>query len=151
MPCSAPKGLFAFDPAGKELWRQDLGLCPWVSLTTPLTNGPASLPVIHGNVVIVQNDRYRDSFLIVRAGNRQGNSGVRDEMSYRPDDTARSRGGEPQPTIVTNSPRFIRGHDLATGRERWRCLQDPDGEVKVSTPIAAGDFNDRHWRLSVSG
>ena len=68
------EGLFAFDPAGKELWRRDLGLCPWVLLDDPLTNGgqPVRRLVIHGNVVIVQNDRYRDSFLIVRAGNRQG-------------------------------------------------------------------------------
>ena len=44
-------------------------------------------------------------------------------MSYRPG-RHRSFTRGPQPTIVTNSPRFIRGHDLATGRERWR-LQIP--------------------------
>ena len=40
-------------------------------------------------------------------------------------------------TVVTSSPRFIRGHDLKTGREKWR-VPDPDGQVKVSTPVAAG-------------
>jgi outer membrane protein assembly factor BamB len=41
-------------------------------------------------------------------------------------------------TIVTNSPRFIRGHDPATGRELWRVA---DGaQVKVPTPIVAGDL-----------
>jgi outer membrane protein assembly factor BamB len=41
--------------------------------------------------------------------------------------------------VITNSPRFIRGHDAATGRELWR-LPDPNGEVKVSTPVVAGDL-----------
>jgi outer membrane protein assembly factor BamB len=42
-------------------------------------------------------------------------------------------------TIVTSSPRFVRGLDFATGRERWR-ISDPDGQVKVSTPVAAGEL-----------
>jgi outer membrane protein assembly factor BamB len=41
--------------------------------------------------------------------------------------------------VVVVSPLFIRGHDLRTGRELWR-VADPDGQVKVSTPIAAGDL-----------
>jgi outer membrane protein assembly factor BamB len=133
------EGLFAFDPAGKELWRQDLGVMSVGLADDPTYEwGPASSPVIHGNVVIVQNDRYRDSFLIafeLATGKELWRSG-RDELPAWTTPLVHEGGG-PQPTIVTNSPRFIRGHDLATGRERWR-LQDPDGEVKISTPIAAG-------------
>jgi outer membrane protein assembly factor BamB len=135
------EGLFAFDPAGKELWRQDLGVMSVGLADDPTYEwGPASSPVIHGNVVIVQNDRYRDSFLIafeLATGKELWRSG-RDELPAWTTPLVHEGGG-PQPTIVTNSPRFIRGHDLATGRERWR-LQDPDGEVKVSTPIAAGEL-----------
>jgi outer membrane protein assembly factor BamB len=135
------EGLFAFDPAGKELWRQDLGVMSVGLADDPTYEwGPASSPVIHGNVVIVQNDRYRDSFLIafeLATGKELWRSG-RDELPAWTTPLVHEGGG-PQPTIVTNSPRFIRGHDLATGRERWR-LQDPDGEVKISTPIAAGDL-----------
>ena len=43
-----------------------------------------------------------------------------------------------RPTLVTNSPRFIRGHDPSTGKEVWRI---PDGtQVKVVTPVVAGDL-----------
>ena len=135
------EGLFAFDPSGKELWRQDLGVMSVGLADDPTYEwGPASSPIIHGNVVIVQNDRYRDSFLIafdLPTGKEIWRSG-RDELPAWTTPLVHE-GSREQPTIVTNSPRFIRGHDLGTGRERWR-LQDPEGEVKVSTPVAAGDL-----------
>jgi len=134
------EGLFAYDTAGKELWRQDLGAISVGLADDPTYEwGPASSPVIHGNVVIVQNDRYRDSFLIafdLTTGKELWRSGRNELPAWATPLVHESAG---TPTIVTNSPRFIRGHDLATGRERWR-LQDPQGEVKVSTPVAAGDL-----------
>ena len=135
------EGLVAFDVAGKELWRQDLGVMSVGLADDPTYEwGPASSPVIHGNTVIVQNDRYRDSFLIafdLTSGKELWRSS-RDELPAWTTPLVHEGGGQ-KPTIVTNSPRFIRGHDLSTGRERWR-LQDPDGEVKVSSPIAAGEL-----------
>ena len=86
-----------------------------------------------------QNDRYRDSFVIafdVTSGKELWRS-PREELPAWT--TPLVHPGGATPIVVTNSPRFIRGHDLATGRERWR-VQDPGGEVKVSTPIAAGDL-----------
>jgi outer membrane protein assembly factor BamB len=44
-----------------------------------------------------------------------------------------------QAVVVVVSPLFVRGHDLRTGRELWR-IADPDGQVKVSSPVAAGDL-----------
>jgi len=135
------EGLVAFDTAGKELWRQDLGVMSVGLADDPTYEwGPASSPVIHGNTVIVQNDRYRNSFLIafdLTSGKELWRSS-RDELPAWTTPLVHEGGGQ-KPTIVTNSPRFIRGHDLSTGRERWR-LQDPDGEVKVSSPIAAGEL-----------
>jgi outer membrane protein assembly factor BamB len=41
-------------------------------------------------------------------------------------------------TIVTVSPKNIRGHDATTGKEVWSI---PDGtQVKVVTPIVSGDL-----------
>ncbi len=134
------EGLFAFDVNGTELWRQDLGRLAVGLADDPTYEwGPASSPVIHGDVVFVQNDRYRDSFLIafdLSTGKERWRSG-RDELPAWTTPLVHTGGATP--VVVTNSPRFIRGHDLATGKERWR-VQDPDGEVKVSTPIAAGDL-----------
>jgi outer membrane protein assembly factor BamB len=134
------EGLFAFDVNGTELWRRDLGLLSVGLADDPTYEwGPASSPVIHGNTVVVQNDRYRDSFLLafdLSTGKELWRSG-RDELPAWT--TPLVHTGGTSPTVVTSSPRFIRGHDMATGRERWR-VQDPRGEVKVSTPISAGQL-----------
>lgn len=134
------EGLFAFDMSGKLLWRQDLGVLAVGLADDPtLEWGPASSPVIDGGRVIVQNDRYDESFLIAfdLATGKELWRSTRDEMPawstplvHRTADRA---------TIVTSSPRFIRGHDAGTGRERWR-LADPQGEVKVTTPVPAGEL-----------
>jgi outer membrane protein assembly factor BamB len=134
------EGLFAFDMDGKALWRKDLGVLS-VGLADDSTYewGPASSPVIAGDGVIVQNDRYTDSFLIAfdLADGRERWRSTRDEMpSWSTPLVHRS---DARTTIVTNSPRFIRGHDVETGRERWR-VPDPQGEVKVTTPVAAGEL-----------
>jgi outer membrane protein assembly factor BamB len=134
------EGLIALDMTGTELWRKDLGRLSVGLADDPTYEwGPASSPVIHGNAVIVQNDRYRDSYLI--AFDRQtGKELWRSSREELPSWATPLVHSEAQaPTIVTNSPRFIRGHDLATGRERWR-LEDPKGEVKMSTPVAAGEL-----------
>jgi outer membrane protein assembly factor BamB len=134
------EGLIAFEMNGTELWRKDLGRLSVGLADDPTYEwGPASSPVIHGNAVIVQNDRYRDSYLIafdLQTGRELWRS-PREELPSWATPLVHTQAAAP--TIVTNSPRFIRGHDFATGRERWR-VEDPEGQVKVSTPVAAGDL-----------
>lgn len=134
------EGLFAFDADGKELWRKDLGVLKLGLADDPTYEwGPASSPVIHGAAVIVQNDRYDDSYAAafdLTSGKELWRS-RHDELPSWATPLVHEFGGAV--TVVTSSPHFIRGLDFATGRERWR-IADPDGEVKVSTPIAAGDL-----------
>ncbi len=58
------EGLYCYDVSGRLLWKQDLGV-----MNTGMVGdegvqwGPASSPIIHGPLVIVQNDRQRESFL----------------------------------------------------------------------------------------
>ena len=132
------EGLFAFDANGTELWRKDLGKLALGLADDPTYEwGPASSPVIHGSTVLVQNDRYQDSFLIafdLTTGRELWRS-ARDELPSWATPLVHEHGGAL--TVVTSSPRFVRGLDFATGRERWR-IPDPDGQVKVSTPVGAG-------------
>jgi outer membrane protein assembly factor BamB len=134
------EGLFAFDVAGTQLWRKDLGVLSVGLADDPSYEwGPASSPIIHGNVVVVQNDRYKDSYLIafdLRTGKELWRSGRSERPSWTTPLVHSHAGAE---TVVVNSPLFIRGHDFRTGRERWR-VEDPDGQVKVSTPVAAGEL-----------
>jgi outer membrane protein assembly factor BamB len=134
------EGLVAFDVNGLELWRKDLGALAVGLADDPAYEwGPASSPVIAGDEVIVQNDRYRDSFLAaydLLTGKERWRA-PREERPSWSTPLVHVRAG--LSAIVAVSPLFVRGHDLATGRELWR-LPDPDGQVKVSTPIAAGDL-----------
>jgi outer membrane protein assembly factor BamB len=134
------EGLFAFDLSGKELWRRDFGpLAVGLADEPEYEWGPASSPVIHGDTVIVQNDRYKDSFLIaldLHTGKERWRSAREERPSWA---TPLVHVHEGRATVVVVSPLFVRGHDLQTGRELWR-LGDPEGQVKVSTPVAAGDL-----------
>lgn len=134
------EGLFAFDLDGAPLWQRDLGrLAVGLADEPDYEWGPASSPVIVGNRVIVQNDRYTDSFLAA-FDLQTGEPLWRAPRNERPAWTTplvTTAGG--RDVIVAVSPFFIRAHDADTGRELWR-LADPDGQVKVSTPVAAGDL-----------
>jgi outer membrane protein assembly factor BamB len=130
------EGLFCFDMTGKLLWTQDLGVLD-VGLVGDASYqwGPASSPMIVDNLVIVQNDRQQDSFLAAYdlGTGKQVWRSPRDEWPAW--STPAMLGAE----LVTNSPHFIRGHDPRTGKELWR-IEDPQGQVKVVTPVVAGDL-----------
>jgi outer membrane protein assembly factor BamB len=132
------EGLYAYDMDGRLLWKQDLGKLDHGYVDDPTDEwGPGSSPVIHEGMVIVQNDRQRDSYVAafdVRTGDLRWRTG-RDEMpSWSTPLVHRGT----RTTLVTNSPRFVRGHDAQTGRELWRV---EDGtQVKVPSPVLAGDL-----------
>ena len=134
------EGLFAFDMNGKELWRRDFGpLAVGLADEPEYEWGPASSPVIHGDTVVVQNDRYNDSFLMaldLHSGKELWRSAREERPAWS---TPLIHVHQGHTTVVVVSPLFIRGHDFGTGRELWR-ISDPEGQVKVSSPIAAGDL-----------
>ena len=134
------EGLFAFDMNGNRKWRTDLGVMDVGLVDDPtLQWGPASSPVILGDMVIVQNDRHRDSFLAaydIATGKELWRSSHEDYPSWATPAVVRT-GGRTQ--IVTNAGQYIRGFDSKTGKELWR-LSDNRTQVKVPSPIVAGDL-----------
>jgi outer membrane protein assembly factor BamB len=133
------EGLYAYDMDGRLLWKRDFGRLNVGYVADPSDEwGPASSPIIHDGLVIVQNDRHADSYVAafdVRTGDERWRVG-RDEMPSW--STPAVHRAATRSTLVTNSPRFIRGHDPATGRELWRIPDDT--QVKVPTPVMAGDL-----------
>jgi outer membrane protein assembly factor BamB len=132
------EGLFAYDMDGRLLWKQDLGHLNHGYVDDPTDEwGPGSSPVIHDGLVIVQNDRHSDSYVAafdVVTGESRWRTG-RDEMPSWATPVIHTGA---RTTMVTSSPRFIRGHDPANGQELWRV---EDGtQVKVPTPVIAGDL-----------
>ena len=134
------EGLFCFDMEGKLKWRQDLGVMDVGLVDDPTFQwGPASSPVIHNDLVIVQNDRHQGSFLAaydLATGKRAWQSN-RDELPSWATPLVQRRGGRDE--LITNSGKFIRGHDPRTGQELWR-LPDASTQVKVPSPVAAGEL-----------
>jgi outer membrane protein assembly factor BamB len=132
------EGLYAFDMSGKPLWTKDLGRLNQGYAEDPKDEwSPGSSPVIHDGLVIVQNDRHADSYVAafdVATGAEKWRVGRDEQPSWATPTLVPGA----KPTIVTNSPRFIRGHDAATGRELWRVQEG--GVVKVPTPVVFEDL-----------
>jgi outer membrane protein assembly factor BamB len=146
------EGLYCFDMEGALQWKKDLGVLDVGYVDEPDQQwGPGSSPIIDGDLVIFQDDRQRSrssSHLIafeLRTGKEVWRT-KRDEMPAWA--TPVIHKGAARQTIITNASRYIRGYDERDGRELWQLadLQANapkgvgDGQVKVSTPVLAGDL-----------
>jgi outer membrane protein assembly factor BamB len=134
------EGLFCFDMEGKLKWRQDLGVMDVGLVDDPSYQwGPGSSPLIFENLVLVQNDRHKDSFVAafdLATGKEVWRTPHDEYPSWATPAAVRANG---KTEIVTNAGKFIRGFDPKTGRELWR-LSDDRTQVKVPTPVVAGDL-----------
>ena len=127
--------LAAYDREGSELWRRDIGV---LDANDPQSGsaewGHASSPVIWEDLVIVQADRRRDSFLAAY----QVSSG--EEVWKIPRDEASTWSTPtivPSPAgdeLVTNGS-TIRAYRPRSGELLWSL--GPNSEVVVATPVAA--------------
>ena len=133
------EGLYCYDPEGRLLWKQDLGVLDTGS-TYHGENlwGTASSPIIYENLVIVQCDLLQDSFLAaydLETGRRMWRMS-RDEIPSWATPTVYS--GTWRTEIVTNAGKYVRGYDPSTGRELWRLGNT--SEIAVPTPVAGLDL-----------
>jgi len=125
--------LAAYDFAGNELWRTDMGPLDSGWFYDPDYQwGHSSSPIIYGDTVIVQADVQEGSFIAAYAlddGAERWRT-ARDEIpSWSTPVVYR---GTPRDELVTNG-KTIRGYDPRTGRELWTL--GPNSEVVVGTPI----------------
>jgi len=125
--------LAAFDWDGREVWRKDVGV---IDCNDPQAGvaewGHASSPILYDDLVIVQGDRRRDSFL---AAYRLADGGeawrvARDEPStWSTPNVLRAPSGD---ELLTNG-QTIRAYEPKTGRVLWTLK--PNSEVVVASPI----------------
>lgn len=131
------EGLYAYDFTGKLLWKQDLGvLNPGLWDDPESSWGHGSSPVIHKNLVIVQADGHKQSFIAafdLKTG-RQAWRVERKEITSWSTPTLIEANGRAE--LVANGGRFIRGYDPASGKELWR-FDDHETEVKQTAPLFA--------------
>jgi outer membrane protein assembly factor BamB len=132
------EGLFCWDVDGRLLWRKDFGLMNLGMFDNPETQwGPASSPVIAGDLVIVQNDEQTDSFLAafeLATGRQRWRQNREAQPSWS---TPLVAPVGDRTLVVTTSPRVVRASELATGREVWRM--EDEAPVRVPSPVLHGD------------
>jgi outer membrane protein assembly factor BamB len=100
--------------------------------------GPASSPIVYKDLVIVQCDRQKNSFLMA-VDIRTGKTAWKTERNELPSwSTPTLYSGGKRPELVTNAPNFIRGYDPDTGKELWRL--GGSSKITAPTPVFSGDL-----------
>ncbi len=132
-------GLYAYNLNGKLLWKQDLGLLDAGWFYDPDYQWEyGSSPVIYRDLVIVQADIQKDSYIAaysLKNGKLVWKT-PREEISSWGTPTVYV--GKTRAELITNGSKAIRGYDPATGKELWRLT--PNSEVTTPTPIVAHDL-----------
>ena len=125
------RGLYAYDLAGKLLWKRDLGRIDAGAYDIPSYEwGTATSPIIYKDTVIVQCDQQKGSF-IEAFDRKTGRTVWRTERDELPSwGSPAVYPGPPRAELITNSSNFVRGYDPATGKELWRL----GGSSKITAP-----------------
>ncbi|HEX4998359.1 MAG TPA: PQQ-binding-like beta-propeller repeat protein [Terriglobia bacterium] len=133
------QGLYAYDMKGELVWKKNLGHIDTGAYDAPDYEwGPASSPIIYRDLVIVQCDQQRGSFLMA-VDIRNGTTVWKAERDELPSwATPTVYGGPGRAELITNSPNFIRSYDPETGKELWRL--GGSSKITAPTPILTGDL-----------
>lgn len=132
------QGLYVYDMKGRLVWKKSLGRLDAGAYDVPDYEwGTASSPIIYKDLVIVQCDQQRDSFLIavnIKTGETAWKT-PREELPSWCTPTVYPGGSRTE--LITNAPNFIRGNDPETGKELWRL----GGSSKITAPTPVFDGN----------
>ena len=128
------EGLYCYDLKGKLIWKKDLGLLDSGWFYDPDYQwGTASSPIIYKNMVIVQCDVQKNSFIAaydLKDGKQLWMTPREEIPSWG---TPTIYEGPTRAELITNATRAVRAYDPMTGKELWRLVGNP--EVTATTPI----------------
>ena len=133
------EGLYAYDLNGKLLWKQDLGVLDsgwFYDVDYQWEYG--SSPIIYKNLVIVQADIQKNSFIAaydIKTGKLAWKTPREELPSWG---TPTIYEGKQRTELIANGTKAIRGYDPATGKELWRL--GPMSEITTPTPFVAHDL-----------
>ncbi|MBN2416698.1 PQQ-binding-like beta-propeller repeat protein [bacterium] len=130
------EGLVCYDLEGTRIWDKSLGRMDVGAYDAPEYEwGPASSPVIDGDLVFVQVDTQAEDFLIacdIRTGETVWKT-MRDELPSWGTPTIVEWQGRKE--LVTNSSNSIYGYDPESGKELWRLGKS--SQITAPTPVFA--------------
>ena len=133
------EGLYAYDLTGKLLWQKDLGKLNSGWFFDPDYEwGIGSSPIVYKNLVIVQCDIQRGSFIAAfdAATGKEVWRTQRDEIPSWSTPTIFESNGKAE--LVTQATQFTRGYDPDTGKELWKY--SGNSEIAIPTPIVGPGF-----------
>ncbi|HSK76198.1 MAG TPA: PQQ-binding-like beta-propeller repeat protein [Thermoanaerobaculia bacterium] len=125
--------LAAYDFEGKQLWQKDIGV---LDANDPQSGsaewGHASSPILYGDLVLVQADRRKDSFLAayrLTTGEEVWKVARQEPSTWATPNVLPAATGD---ELIANGP-IIRAYDPKTGKALWSL--GPSSEVVVATPV----------------
>lgn len=132
-------GLYCYDKKGTLKWKQDLGALDsgWF-FDQDYQWGTASSPIIYKNLVILQVDLQKGSYIAawdIKSGKQVWKTDRAEIPSWG---TPTIVEGKTRVELVTNGTKAMRGYDPLTGKELWTMKGNP--EVTTTTPIAGQDL-----------
>jgi outer membrane protein assembly factor BamB len=130
------QGVYAYHLDGTLRWKVDLGHLDVGAYDVPeLEWGTASSPIIWNDLVFLQADTHKDSFVLAldAATGAVRWKADRDELPSwgTPTVIATPAGAQ----LVTNGSNFIRAYEPRTGKELWRLGRS--SKITVPTPFLA--------------
>ncbi len=130
------EGLYCYDLCGNLLWKRDLGILDSGYHRVPDAQwGFGSSPIIYKNMVIVQCDVQKGSYLAaldVRDGRELWRAARQDVPTWS---TPTIYEGRTRVELIVNGYRHAGGYDPLTGKELWRL--SGGGDIPVPTPVVA--------------
>jgi outer membrane protein assembly factor BamB len=133
------QGLYCYDMKGRLVWKRDLGRMDVGAYDLPEYEwGPASSPIIYKDLVIVQCDQQKGSFLTalnLRNGETVWKTAREELPSWG---TPAIYPGKDRVELVANGSNFIRGYDPETGKELWRL--GGSSKITAPTPVFSGEL-----------
>jgi hypothetical protein len=133
------EGLYAYDVDGSLLWTRDLGVLNAGWFYDPDYEwGVGSSPIIWKNLVIVQCDIQKNSFIgafDVATGQPVWRT-VREEIPSWSTPAIFEHDGHTE--LITQATTFTRGYDPTNGKELWRL--SGNSEITIPTPIVGPGF-----------
>jgi outer membrane protein assembly factor BamB/ankyrin repeat protein len=133
------EGLYCYDLDGKLLWKKDVGVLDGGWFYDPDYQwGHGSSPIIYKNLVIVQCDIQKNSFIAAYdlKDGKQVWLTPRDEIPSWGTPTIHE--GKGRVELITNGTKYIRGYDPLTGKELWKL--GGNSEITTPTPFVAHDL-----------
>jgi outer membrane protein assembly factor BamB len=133
------EGLYCYDRCGNLLWKKDLGVLDSGYYVVPAAQwGFGSSPIIYKNLVIIQCDVQKDSFLAafdVKSGRELWRTRREDVPTWS---TPAIFEENSRTVLVANGYKHAGGYDPWTGKELWKL--SGGGDIPVPTPVVAHDL-----------